>query len=119
MNKTEALVQKIIEGIQEKKGKEIAIVDLQGLEGAICRYFIICQGNSPSHLEAIVGSIAHFADRDLHERPVALDGERNSEWIAMDYVDVVVHAFLPEMRAFYDIENLWADAPLTLIPNLD
>lgn len=119
MNKTIALVRKITEGIQEKKGRDIVVADLTGIDDAICSYFIICQGNSPSHLEAIVRSIAEMVDRDLQERPVALNGMRNAEWVAMDYVDVMVHCFLPEQRAYYNLENLWADAPLKQIPNLD
>lgn len=119
MTKTAKLVSKIIEGIQEKKGTEIVVADLTEIGETICDFLVICQGNSPTQLDAIVRSIAEFTDRDLQERPIGLDGYRNAEWVAMDYVDVVVHAFLPEFRAFYQLENLWADAKLTRIPNLD
>ena len=119
MNQTLKLVHKIIEGIQEKKGIDIVVADLTGISDAICSYFVICQGNSPSHLEAVVKSIAEMADRDLHERPVALNGMRNAEWVAMDYVDVMVHCFLPDQRQYYNLESLWADATLKWIPNLD
>lgn len=119
MNKTKALVATIIKGIQEKKGKDIVVADLTAIDDSICDYFIICQGNSPTQLEAIVRSVAEVAEKDLHEKPVGLDGFRNSEWVAMDYVDVMVHVFLPTVREFYQLENLWADAKLTTIPNLD
>lgn len=119
MTKTKKLLNKIIEGIQEKKGTEIVIADLTAIGDTICDYLVICQGNSPTQLEAIVRSIAEVTDRDLQERPAGLDGYRNAEWVAMDYVDVAVHVFLPEYRAFYQLENLWADATLTRIPNLD
>lgn len=119
MTKTKKLLNKIIEGIQEKKGTEIVIADLTDIGDTICDYLVICQGNSPVQLEAIVRSIADVTDRDLQERPIGLDGYRNAEWVAMDYVDVAVHVFLPEFRAFYQLENLWADATLTRIPNLD
>ena len=119
MTKESKLVQKIIEGIQEKKGQEIVVADLTDLHDTICDYMIICQGNSPTQLEAIVRSVAEVVERDLHEKPVGLDGFRNAEWVAMDFVDVILHVFLPEFRDFYQLENLWADAKLTRIPNID
>lgn len=119
MTKTKELVNKIIEGIQEKKGTEIVVADLTEIGDTICDYLVICQGNSPTQLDAIIRSIAEVTERDLNERPIGLDGYRNAEWVAMDYVDVVVHVFLPDFRAFYQLENLWADANLDRIPNLD
>lgn len=119
MTKTKELVNKIIEGIQEKKGTEIVVADLTDIGDTICDYLVICQGNSPTQLDAIIRSIAEVTERDLNERPIGLDGYRNAEWVAMDYVDVVVHVFLPDFRAFYQLENLWADAKLDRIPNLD
>lgn len=119
MTKTKELVNKIIEGIQEKKGTEIVVADLTEIGDTICDYLVICQGNSPTQLDAIIRSIAEVTERDLNERPIGLDGYRNAEWVAMDYVDVVVHVFLPDFRAFYQLENLWADAKLERIPNLD
>ncbi|MCQ2268358.1 MAG: ribosome silencing factor [Bacteroidaceae bacterium] len=119
MTKTKELVNKIIEGIQEKKGTEIVVADLTEIGDTICDYLVICQGNSPTQLDAIIRSIAEVTERDLNERPIGLDGYRNAEWVAMDYVDVVVHVFLPDFRAFYQLENLWADAKLDRIPNLD
>lgn len=119
MTKTKELVNKIIEGIQEKKGTEIIVADLTEIGDTICDYLVICQGNSPTQLDAIIRSIAEVTERDLNERPIGLDGYRNAEWVAMDYVDVVVHVFLPDFRAFYQLENLWADAKLDRIPNLD
>lgn len=119
MNETQQLVNAIIEGIQEKKGKQIVVADLTEIDDTICKYFIICQGNSPSHIQAIVESIAETARLNGKAKPVAVDGLRNAEWVAMDYFDVIVHVFLPETREFYDLEHLWADAQLTEIPDID
>ena len=119
MNETQQLVNAIIEGIQEKKGKQIIVADLTEIDDTICKYFIICQGNSPSHIQAIVESIAETARLKTKAKPVAVDGLRNAEWVAMDYFDVIVHVFLPEAREFYDLEHLWADAQLTEIPDID
>lgn len=119
MNQTEALVQKITEGIQDKKGREIVIADLTHIDDTICKYFVICEGNNPSQLAAITDSIWEHVHNFSGERPIGIDGLKNAQWIAMDYSDVMVHIFLPEVRDFYNLENLWADAILTDIPNID
>ena len=119
MNDTKVLIEKIKEGIQEKKGKNIVIADLTKIEDTICKYFVICQGNSPSQVSAIVDSIKESARKGAGSKPFAVDGLRSAEWVAMDYADVLVHVFLPEARAFYNLEHLWADAKLTQIPDLD
>ncbi len=119
MNETRQLVDTITKGIQEKKGQRIVVADLHNIDGAICHYFIICQGNSPSQVEAITESIGDFARKELGEKPSAVAGQENAQWVAMDYGDVMVHVFLPNVRDFYDLEHLWEDATLTQIPDLD
>ena len=119
MNETKLLVQKITEGIQEKKGKNIVIADLTNIGDTICKYFIICQGNSSSQVLAIADSVKEYVKKTTGERVYGMDGVRNAQWIAMDYGDILVHVFLPEVRSFYNLENLWADAKLTTIPDLD
>lgn len=119
MNDSKFLVEKIAEGIQEKKGKKIVIADLTGIDDTICKYFVICQGDSPSQLSAITDSIWDYVHQETRQKPTAIDGLRNAQWIAMDYSDVMVHIFLPEAREFYNLENLWADAKLINIPDID
>lgn len=119
MNDTKILIEKITEGIQEKKGKNIVIADLTQIEDTICQYFIICQGNSSSQISAIVDSVKDFARKGANTKPFAVDGLRNAEWVAMDFSNVLVHIFLPEVRNFYNLEHLWADAKLTTIPDID
>lgn len=119
MEQIKQLVQTITKGIQEKKGSNIVIADLSGIDGAICHYFVICQGSSPSQVEAITESITDMVREELHEKPVKVVGLNNAEWVAMDYSDVMVHIFLPDVREFYDLEHLWEDATLTHIPDLD
>ena len=119
MNTTNQLVETIKEGIQEKKGKGIVIADLTQIDGTIANYFVICQGNSPSQVEAIAESIADFCRKKLGEKPVNVAGLGNDQWVAIDFVDVLVHIFQPEVRHFYDLEHLWEDANLIEIPDLD
>ena len=95
------------------------VANLNGIDGAICNYFIICQGSSPAQVEAITESIGDFARNELNEKPSKVAGLENAEWVAMDYGDVLVHIFLPDVREYYDLEHLWDDAKLTRIPDLD
>ena len=119
MNETKRLVNKIIEGIQEKKGQKIIVADLTEIEDTICKYFVICQGNSPSQISVIADSVWEYAFMVEGNKRLAIDGLRNAQWVAMDYSDVLVHIFLPEAREFCNLENLWADAKLTTIPDID
>ena len=119
MNDSKFLAEKIAEGIQEKKGKKIVIADLTNIDDTICKYFVICQGDSPSQLSAITDSIWDYVHEETGQKPTAIDGLRNTQWVAMDYSDVMVHIFLPDVREFYNLENLWADAKLIYIPDID
>lgn len=119
MNESKQLVDAIVNGIQEKKGKNISIVDLTEINDTITKYLVICEGNSPTQVSAIQDSIREFARKEAGQKPVSTDGTRNCIWVAMDYVDVIAHVFLPEAREFYDIDNLWEDASVTEVPNLD
>ena len=113
------LVRTITKGIQEKKGQRIVIADLSNIDGAIASYFIICQGNSPSQVEAIAESVGDFARNEHNEKPSRVAGMENAQWVAMDYGDVMVHVFLPDVREFYDLEHLWQDADMECIPDID
>lgn len=115
----EKLVDTIIKGIQEKKGQDITVVDLRGIDGAIASFFVICQGNTPTQVEAITESVAETARIDAGEKPAHVVGLELAHWVAMDFTDVIVHIFVPDMRSYYNIENLWQDAQQTEIPNLD
>ena len=116
MEQTTQLVETIKKGIQEKKGKHIVVADLQGIDGAIARYFVICQGSSPAQVEAITESIGEMARKEMDEKPARVAGLENAQWVAMDYGDVLVHVFLPDVRSYYDLEHLWEDAELIQIP---
>ena len=119
MNTTENLLRDITKGIQEKKGNGVVIADLQKVEGAICKYFVICQGSSPLQVDAIANSVIDVVRESSHEKPVGVIGLDRAQWVAMDYTDVMVHVMLPEMRDFYSLETLWSDANLKHLPDLD
>lgn len=113
------LVDKAVEAIQEKKGRGITVIDLSEIDGCITKAFVVCEGGSPSQVEAITDSIEERMRVDLKEKPIKTAGLENCIWVAMDYVDIIVHVFVPEAREHYDLEHLWADAPSETIPDLD
>ena len=119
MNETKELVKRIVEGIQEKKGKNIVVADLTSTDNTVCKYFVICEGNTPTQVAAIADSVSDYVRIHASEKPIGVEGMRVARWVVMDYSDVLVHVFVPEERDFYNLENLWADAQLTEIPNLD
>lgn len=119
MDQTQILVQAIVHGLQEKKGKNIVIVDLTQLEGAICQYMVIGEGNTPTQVAALCDSVWEVARKEANEKTLSIDGEQRAEWIGMDYGTVMVHIFLPEKRKFYNLDTLWEDAKLIAVPDID
>jgi|SRR5574344_2348339 ribosome-associated protein len=112
------LITTITEAVQEKKGNGIVIADLSNIENVICKYFIICQGNSTIQVNAIAEEVKDYTREHADEKPLAVSGQENGIWVALDYSDIIVHIFQPEARAFYDLEHLWEDAKLTRIPDI-
>ncbi len=112
---TDNLISVIIKGIDDVKGDDIQLLDLREIENTVCDYFIICSGSSNTQVNAITGSIQKLVSKELKDKPWHIEGQNNSEWILMDYVNVVVHVFQKHIREFYDIESLWGDAIVTEI----
>jgi ribosome-associated protein len=114
---TDSLINKIIEGIEEVKGQHITIIDLRQLENAVAKYFIIADGTSNTQVNAIADSVKKTVSKSLQQKPWHIEGEDNSEWIFMDYVDVVAHIMQKPIRDYYNIEELWADAKVMQLNN--
>jgi ribosome-associated protein len=112
---TDELIAVIIKGIDDVKGENIQLLDLRDIENTVCDYFIICSGNSNTQVNAISGSVQKLVSKELKDKPWHIEGQGNSEWILMDYVNVAVHIFQKHVRDFYDIESLWGDAKITKI----
>lgn len=112
---TELLADAIVEGILEVKGRNISVLNLKDVHNRVCDYFIICQADSNTQVNAIAGSVEVMVKKITGERPYRKEGFENSEWILVDYVTVVVHVFQTEVRNFYNLESLWADAEVTQI----
>lgn len=105
----------VVRGMQEKKAQDIVVMDLRKVRNAICDYFVLCSGNSDTQIDAISTSVEEEVHKASKQDPWHKEGKMNREWILMDYVDVVVHVFKKDRRAFYDLEQLWGDAEIQLI----
>tara|TARA_B100000767_G_C19750525_1_gene530592 strand:+ start:144 stop:500 length:357 start_codon:yes stop_codon:yes gene_type:complete len=110
-----AIVLEALEGISEVKGEKTIVMDLRKLENAVCDYFIITEAQSTTQVSAISGSIEKRIRKQCDERPWHIEGTEQSEWILMDYINIVVHVFQSESRKFYDIEGLWEGADTSKI----
>ena len=119
MTEENTLLTTIIEGIQERKGQDISIVDLSAMEYATAQGFVICSGTSTMHVSAVADCIQEYVESHGGPKPFATDGYQNSQWIVLDYGTIYVHVFMPETREQYNLEQLWNDAEITMVPNLD
>ncbi|WP_461534307.1 ribosome silencing factor [Sinomicrobium sp.] len=115
-NSADQLIAIVLKGIEDVKGKDIDILDLRDIENTVCDYFIICNGTSNTHVNAIVNSIQKTVSKELKDKPWHIEGTDNAEWVLMDYINIVVHVFQKHIREYYDIEGLWGDAKVTSIP---
>lgn len=112
---TSTLLDAIVEGMQEKKAKNIMIMDLSKIESRVCDYFVICDADSKTHVEAIADSVEEVVAKLTGEKAYHSEGHQNSEWILVDYINIVAHVFLREFRDHYNLEALWGDAEITLV----
>lgn len=95
----------------DRRANNVVVLDLTGLS-SFTDFFVICSGNSDTHVEGI----ADIIEEKLDEHGVKLwhrEGERKASWILLDYIDVMVHVFTEDTRDFYSLERLWGDAPRT------
>ena len=111
-NQSYTLARQIADIAVDKKARDVVIIDLRPLT-SITVYFVICTGAVDQHVKAIVDEI----DDRLRpaEKPWHIEGYQHLSWVLMDYVNVVVHVFNPEARAYYNLERLWADADTEMI----
>ena len=111
----DSLISNIVYGIENVKGLDVSILDLRDIENTVCRYFVVCTGSSNTHVSAIVSAIKKTVSKELKEKPYHTEGNENSEWVLIDYINVVVHVFQKQIREYYNIEELWGDAKTTKI----
>lgn len=107
---SEMLATIAAEGIFEKKGEDVVLIDLRNIKNAVADFFLICHGTSRTQVEAIADSVQMEVKKAVGVNVWKKEGMENAEWILLDYVDVVVHIFQESNRRYYRLEELWADA---------
>ena len=112
---SDKLAKLIVKGIKEKKGHNIVTMNLKNIEGAVTDFFVICEANSSTQIDAIKKSIEKEVKKSSNEKPWHVEGTSKLEWVLIDYVNVVAHIFQSEKRKFYDLEGLWGDARINKI----
>ncbi len=100
-------LQDVLNLALEKKADGLIVLDVRGIS-AMTDYFVICHGDSEPQVKAIADNIR----KGTTHKPRHIEGYQNQNWILIDYFDVVIHIFKNEVRNYYSIERLWADAPL-------
>jgi len=109
------LLDAIIDGLEEKKAKNIIVLDLTSIGNSVSDYFVIADADSRTHVEAIADSVEDVVTKKNGEKAFHVEGHRVGEWIIIDYINIVVHVFQKEKRDYYSIEALWADAEIRKI----
>lgn len=109
------LSELVAKGMTEKKGLDIAILDLRKVKNSITDFFVICSGNSDTQIDALANSVEDEVYKISKTEPWQKEGKANGEWILIDYVDVVAHIFNKDRRKHYDLEELWGDAEVTYL----
>ncbi|MEP7111322.1 MAG: ribosome silencing factor [Ferruginibacter sp.] len=113
LTKNSKIFKAIINAIQEKKGERIVSLDLRKIPEAVADFFIICEASNNTQLKAIADFVEEDVKLKCEETAYKHEGRQAQQWILIDYVNVVVHIMLPEPRKFYQLEEMWSDAPLT------
>lgn len=108
------LLDSIVEGLLEKKAKDIKLLDVRSLT-TLTDYFVVCHGTSETQIRALANSATEKVKEDLGENVWKKEGMDARRWIILDYVNVVVHIFSEEKRKYYGIERMWNDAIITEI----
>lgn len=102
----------ITQALIEKQGVDIQCINLKKINHTYFDYFIVCTGNSKPHVETLCDFVQEQTQRIANTKPIHVEGLENSEWILLDYFNVLVHIFQPEARQYYNLEALWSDADI-------
>ncbi|PWH86210.1 ribosome silencing factor [Brumimicrobium oceani] len=114
----EKLCEVIVEGMQDNKAEDIVVIDLREVESAVTDFFVIGSGQSTTQVDGIADAIVRSTRKTLKEKPWHQEGKNSSQWVLLDYVNVVVHIFHKDVREYYELEDLWADGKKREIENL-
>jgi ribosome-associated protein len=111
LTRNSKIFKTIVQAIHDKKGEHVVSIDLRKIHEAVADFFIVCQASSTTQLKAIADSVESAVKEKCEEFPYKHEGRQALQWVLIDYVNVVVHVMLPEPRKFYQLEEMWSDAP--------
>ena len=111
LTRNSKIFKTIIHAIQEKKGEGLVSLDLRKIPEAVADFFIICEAGNNIQLKAIADNVEIQVKKHCAEIPYKHEGRQSQQWILIDYVNVVVHIMLSDTRNFYQLEEMWSDAP--------
>jgi len=114
---TRQQVAQAVRAVENKKGEDVSILEMDKNAGAFTDYFVVCTGTNPRQIQAIADEIEHSLEQD-GSRPTSREGYGQAEWVLLDYVDFVVHIFSEKARKFYDLERLWKSAKRVSLADL-
>jgi len=107
------LARRVIDVVEEKMGENILLLDIRE-QSPFADFFVLCNGSSERQLKALTRSVRETLKQELGVIPHHIEGEPASGWVLMDYIDVIIHVFSPDLRAFYDLEGMWQEGKVLL-----
>ena len=107
MNKSKEMTRLAIQALEDKKGNDIRVIDIQDVS-IIADYFIIASGSNPNQVQALVDNVEEQMYKAGYDDP-RVEGYNTASWVLLDYNDVIVHVFSQNDRLFYDLERIWRD----------
>lgn len=110
LTRNSRIFKTIIRAIQDKKGEYIISLDLRKIPEASADFFVVCEASSTTQIKAICDFVEYEVKKECGELPYRHEGRQASQWILIDYVNIVVHVMHPDARKFYKLEEMWSDA---------
>ena len=107
------LARRIVDVLEERLGEDILLLDVHK-QSPFTDYFVICSGTSQRQLKALADSVRETVKKELNVLPHHVEGEPLAGWVLLDYLDVIVHVFVDELRTYYDLEGLWHEGKVLL-----
>jgi len=113
LTRNSKIFKTIIQAIQFKKGEKIISLDLRKIPEAVTDFFVICEASSTTQVKAICDYVEAQVKKECDESAFRHEGHQTSQWILIDYINVVIHIMHTDARKFYKLEEMWSDGQLT------
>ena len=107
------MARRVIDVVEEKMGENILLLDIRE-QSPFADFFVLCNGSSERQLKALVKGVREALKKELGIIPHHIEGEPASGWVLLDYIDVIIHVFSSDLRAYYDLEGAWQEGKVLL-----